>query len=332
MSIKSRFAPSTLRYWLPLLLGLLVIFPCYVTSDYVLNVAIMVGIYLILASSINITNGCAGIFSMGHAAFYGLGAYATGIMTDHFQTGFWLGLAAACATAVMFGLLVGVPTLRLKGIFFALVTVSFAEILRLATLNWIALTRGPMGIPGIPAPTVLGWTLTTNRHFYYLILIFDVIVVGMIALVIRSRVGRAWMAIREDDVTAAALGIPVFRYRLLALAFSSSFCGLAGCFYAHYATYLSADVFSVEETFMMLTMMIVGGMGTLAGPVVGAVLLVIFPEIFRFLMEYRMVAYGLILILMTLFRPSGLFGLDGIAGAAGWHAKLRRAPRSDSAV
>ena len=134
------------------------------------------------------------------------------------------------------------------------------------------------------------------------------------------------MAVRDDDLAASALGIPTFQYRLLALSFSTFFCGLAGCFYAHYATYISADSFGLDETFIILTMIVVGGLGTITGPIVGAVLMVMFPEIFRFLLEYRMVAYGAILILVILFRPEGLLGLPGISGTEGILSKIRTKP------
>ena len=310
-------------YWLTALVVLLVLFPLAVKNEYVLNVAVMAGIYIILASSMNITNGYTGVFSMGHSAFYGIGAYSTGILAYHFGSGFWTGMAAAGITSVLFGLLLGIPTLRLKGIFFAFVTVSFLEILRLVTMNWISLTRGPMGIPGIPVPTLFGWSLSSNRDFYYAILALDILVIFLIFRAIHSRIGRAFMAIRDDDLAASAIGIPTFQFRLLALAFSTFFCGLAGCFYAHYVTYISPDSFGVSESFILLTMITVGGMGTIIGPIVGALLMVIFPEIFRFLQEYRMVAYGAILILMILFRPEGFFGVPGIAGTEGILSKFR---------
>ncbi len=307
-----------------LLIAGLLLFPLFVRNDYILNVAIMIGIYVILASSMNLTNGYAGIFSMGHSAFYGIGAYATGILSFRIGSGFWTGMLAAGVASMMFGLLLGIPALRLKGIFFALITVSFLEIFRLVTMNWISLTRGPMGIPGIPAPTLFGWSLSANRHFYYLILVMDIMMVLFMYRIIHSRLGRAFMAIRDDDLAAAALGIPTFRYRLLALAISTCLCGFAGCFYAHYASYISVDSFGVSESFIILTMMIVGGMGTITGPLVGAIVMVIFPEIFRSLLEYRMVAYGVILILMILFRPEGLFGVPGLSGTEGVLTKFRR--------
>lgn len=305
------------------LLAILGVAPLWITDEYILNVAVMAGIYVILASSMNITNGYAGVFSMGHSAFYGIGAYTTGMLSYHFQTGFWTGLLASGVMAVLFGLVLGIPTLRLKGIFFAFVTVSFLEILRLLTMNWVSLTRGPMGIPGIPAPTLFGWSLSSNRHFYYSILVLDILVITLIYRAVHSRIGRACMAIREDDLAAATLGIPTFQFRLLALSFSTFFCGVAGCFYAHYMTYISPDSFGVGESFIIMTMIVVGGMGTIVGPIVGAILMVIFPELFRFLLEYRMVAYGAILVLMVLFRPEGLFGIPGIAGTEGVLSKFR---------
>ena len=314
------------RLWL--LVGGLLLLPLVVENNYLLNIAIMAGIYIILASSMNLTNGYAGIFSMGHSAFYGIGAYTTGILSYHFGTGFWTGLLAGGIVSVLFGLLLGIPTLRLKGIFFAMVSVSFLEILRLATMNWISLTRGPMGIPGIPAPKIFGWTISTNRHFYYFILAMVLFVLFLLYRIVHSRIGRALTAIRDDDLAAASLGISTFRYRLLALSFSTFFAGLAGCFYAHYATYISVDSFGVGETFVIMTMMVVGGMGTLSGPVAGAILLTVFPEVFRFLLEYRMVAYGAILILAILFRPEGLLGVPGVVGTEGvlkrWRERRHR--------
>ncbi|PIE33201.1 branched-chain amino acid ABC transporter permease [candidate division KSB3 bacterium] len=309
---------------LSLLIGFLLLVPLFIKNDYILNVAIMIGIYVILASSMNLTNGYTGVFSMGHSAFYGIGAYATGILSFHFGSGFWTGMLAAGAASTICGLLLGIPALRLKGVFFALITVSFLEIFRLVTMNWISLTRGPMGIPGIPAPALLGWSLSTNRHFYYVILLMDIIVVFLLFRVVHSRIGRAFMAIRDDDLAAVSLGISTFRYRLLALAISTCFCGIAGCFYAHYATYISVDSFGVSESFIILTMIIVGGMGTITGPIVGAIVMTAFPEIFRFFLEYRMVAYGIILIVMILFRPEGILGVPGIAGTEGVLAKFRR--------
>lgn len=326
-SMITRYFRPYKHFWFMGLLAFLVVFPLVVNNAYILNVAVMAGIYIILASSMNITNGYTGVFSMGHSAFYGIGAYSTGILAYHFGTGFWTGLFAAGVVSVLFGLLLGIPTLRLKGIFFAFVTVSFLEILRLVTMNWIALTRGPMGIPGIPAPTLFGWTLSSNLAFYYAILTLDIVVIVLISRAIHSRIGRAFMAIRDDDLAASVIGIPTFQYRLLALAFSTFFCGLAGCFYAHYMTYISPDSFGVSETFILLTMITVGGMGTIIGPIVGAILMVIFPEIFRFLLEYRMVAYGAILILMILFRPEGLFGVAGITGTEGLLSKFHRRSR-----
>ena len=261
-------------YWLTALVVLLVLFPLAVKNEYVLNVAVMAGIYIILASSMNITNGYTGVcFQWVTRPF---------MASEPTRPASWRTISAPdfgpewppqAVTSVLFGLLLGIPTLRLKGIFFAFVTVSFLEILRLVTMNWIALTRGPMGIPGIPAPTLFGWSLSSNRDFYYAILALDILVIFLIFRAIHSRIGRAFMAIRDDDLAASAIGIPTFQLRLLALAFSTFFCGLAGCFYAHYVTYISPDSFGVSESFILLTMITVGGMGTIIGPIVGALLI-----------------------------------------------------------
>lgn len=297
--------------WLPVLAALLV-FPLLVTSEYLLRIAVLAGIYIILTSSLNVTNGYTGLFSFGHAAFYGIGAYTAAILATRFSLSFWLTLPLAGIVAGAFGAAIALPTLRLTGIFLALVTIGFQEITYLVTLNWISLTRGPMGIPGIPPPFIWGSPLTGNRGYYYLVLALDVLLLFLLSRIVTSRVGRAFVAIREDELAAQASGIATFRYKVLSFVIATFFAGVAGAFFAHHARFVSADSFRLDETFAILTMLIVGGMGSLLGPVIGAVFLVVLPEASRFLAEYRGVVYGLILIAVILFRPEGIAGVPGI--------------------
>jgi branched-chain amino acid transport system permease protein len=297
--------------WLPVLAALLV-FPLLVTSEYLLRVAVLAGVYIILTSSLNVTNGYTGLFSFGHAAFYGIGAYTAAILATRFSLSFWLTLPLAGIVAGAFGAAIALPTLRLTGIFLALVTIGFQEITYLVTLNWIGLTRGPMGIPGIRPPTIWGSPLTGNRGYYYLVLALDVLLLFILSRIVTSRVGRAFVAIREDELAAQASGIATFRYKVLSFVIATFFAGVAGAFFAHHARFVSADSFRLDETFAILTMLIVGGMGSLLGPVIGAVFLVVLPEAFRFLAEYRGVVYGLILMAVILFRPEGIAGVPGI--------------------
>jgi branched-chain amino acid transport system permease protein len=299
--------------------------PAVLRSEYVLNTAVLAGIYVILAASLNITNGYTGLFSFGHAAFYGIGAYTAAILATRLGWGFALTLPAAAVVAALFGAALALITLRLSGIFLALVTIGFQEITFLVTLNWIALTRGPMGIPGVPPPALGGYELRGNTGYYYLILALDVLTLFVVARVVTSRVGRAFVAIREDELAAQASGLPTFRLKVLAFVIATFFAGLAGAFFAHHARFVSADSFRLDETFIILTMLIVGGLGSFLGPIVGAVALVILPEVSRVLAEYRGVVYGLVLIAVILFRPEGVAGVPGIIQPRGLLARARPA-------
>lgn len=306
--------------WLPVLAAALV-FPLLVRSEYILNVAVLCGIYIILTSSLNITNGYTGLFSFGHAAFYGIGAYTAAILATRLGWSFTLTLPAAGLVAGLIGAALALITLRLSGIFLALVTIGFQEITFLVTLNWIGLTRGPMGIPGVPPPALGGFELRGNIGFYYLILALDVLTLFVLARVVTSRVGRAFVAIREDELAAQASGLPTFKLKVLAFVIATFFAGLAGAFFAHHARFVSADSFRLDETFVILTMLVVGGLGSFLGPIIGAVALVVLPEISRFLAEYRGVVYGLVLIAVILFRPEGVAGVPGIIQPRGLLAR-----------
>jgi branched-chain amino acid transport system permease protein len=297
--------------------------PVVLRSEYLLNTAVLAGIYVILTASLNITNGYTGLFSFGHAAFYGIGAYTAAILATRLGWSFALTLCAAGVVAALIGAALGLITLRLSGIFLALVTIGFQEITFLITLNWIALTRGPMGIPGVPPPALGGYELRGNTGYYYLILALDVLTLFVVARLVTSRVGRAFVAIREDEVAAQASGLPTFRLKVLAFVIATFFAGLAGAFFAHHARFVSADSFRLDETFVILTMLIVGGLGSFLGPIVGAVALVILPEISRALAEYRGVVYGLVLIAVILFRPEGVAGVPGIIQPRGLLARAR---------
>ncbi len=307
---------SNWHAWLPVLLGLL-LFPLLVQSEYILNIAVYAGIYVILTSSLNITNGYTGLFSFGHAAFYGIGAYTAAILATRSGIPFWLTLPLAGIVASVFGAAIALLTLRLGGIFLALVTIGFQEIAYLVILNWVSLTRGPMGIPGIPPATIGGVALRGNRGYYLLILALDALVLFLISRIVTSRVGRAFVAIREDELAAQSAGIATFPTKVLSFVIATFFAGIAGGFFAHHAGFVSADSFRLDETFAILTMLIVGGMGSLPGPVIGAVFLVVLPEASRFLAEYRGVVYGLILIGVILFRPEGIAGVPGIIRTRG---------------
>ncbi len=287
-------------------------FPFIISSQYLLRISIMVGIYMILASSLNIVNGFAGMFSLGHGAFFGIGAYTSALITINFGIPFWLAMPIAGIIAGFFGAFLGLATLRLRAIFLAFATLGFGEITRIIILNWMSLTRGPMGITGIPIPKILGFTFASNIYYYYFVLVFLLLTILIIYRLYNSRIGRAFVAIREDEVAAKSMGVHVFGNKILAFTIACFIAGMAGSLYAHFARYISADQFGINESFSILTMVALGGTGSIAGPLLGAFTLVLMPEIFRFLVEYRMVLYGIILILVMVLKPEGIAGVKGI--------------------
>ncbi|MBP7495039.1 MAG: branched-chain amino acid ABC transporter permease [Spirochaetales bacterium] len=286
-------------------------FPFFIPNPYIMRIAIMCGIYMVLASSLNIVIGFTGMFSLGHGAFYGIGAYTSALLALNLNWPFWITLPMGGIVAAFFGVLIGVATLRLRQTFLAFTTLGFGEITRILILNWDSLTRGPMGLPGIPIPTFFGVRFS-QAGYYYFILMFTFLVVVFIYRIYHSRIGRAFIAIREDELAASHMGIHLFGYKTLAFTLACALAGLAGAFYAHFARFISADQFGGNESFAILTMVALGGTGSIIGPLIGAAVLVLFPEVFRFLAQFRMVIYGAILIFIIVVKPGGLAGVRGV--------------------
>ncbi len=293
---------------LGLLVLILIVAPPFLKNDYIIRIGISVLLYVVLASSLNVINGYSGQFNIGHAGFYCVGAYTAGILATRFGLSFWLLLILSGLAAALFSCFLGIPTLRLKGVFLAITTLGFSEIIRLTILNWTSLTRGPMGIPGIPFPVLFGMQLKSNIQFYYIILAIAALMIFITQRLLNSRIGRAWIAIREDETAAKAMGVETFKYKLLNLMYGTFWAGVAGCFYAFFASYISADSFTLDEGFAILAMVLVGGQGNLLGPIVGASALTILPEIFRFTAQYRLVIFGLAILVIMHLRPQGLAG------------------------
>jgi branched-chain amino acid transport system permease protein len=328
-----KFVPRRDNYkiWLPVVAALAVM-PLIVRNEYILYTAVMAGIYIILTSSLNITNGYTGLFQFGHAAFYGIGAYTAAILSTRYGFNFLVTLPLGGIMAALIGAAIALPTLRLRGIFLALVTIGFQQITYLVIMNWIGLTRGPMGIPGIPSPSIFGYELMSNTGYYYLILVLVIIVIFLISRIVTSRVGRTFVAIREDELAAESVSIAIFRAKVMSFVIATFFAGIAGAFFAHHARFVSADSFRLEETFIILTMLIVGGMGSITGPVIGAVFLVVLPEVFRFLAEYRGVVYGLIMIAVILLRSEGIAGVPGIIQTRGLFSQADKRPPEEDTI
>lgn len=297
--------------YLALLVGALIVaalFPKFAGSNYILRVGILAMINVALVGSLNLVNGYIGQFNLSHVGFYCVGAYTAAILSTRYHFSFWLLLPLSGLMAAAVSMLLGVPTLRLKGVFFTITTLGFSEIIRMTVLNWESLTRGTMGIPGIPYPVLFGMKLKSNAEFYWIILGIAIVAYISIYLLINSRIGRAWIAIREDEAAARSMGVETYKYKLMNLAISAFWAGVVGCFYAFFSAYVSADSFKLDESFSMVAMLLVGGQGTMLGPAVGAIVLTVLPEVFRSLVEYRLVIFGAAIVIMILLRPQGIVG------------------------
>jgi len=292
---------------LVILVGVLLISPLFL-NDYYRDVLTLTGIYIVLALGLNIMVGQAGLLNLGYVAFYAVGAYTYAILSTTFGLSFWPGLIIGALSAATFSVLLGLPTLKLRGDYFAIVTLGLGEITRIVLNNWDSLTGGPNGISKIGRPTIGSYVLHTTLDFYYLIFFIALMRVLAMRRLISSRIGRAWIAIREDELAAEAMGINTFRLKLLAFVLGSAWAGMTGVFFAAKMAFVSPESFTFFESVMILCMVVLGGMGSIPGIVLGALLLITLPEVFRDFQDFRMLAFGVALVLMMIFRPQGLLG------------------------
>ncbi len=293
--------------FLSLFLVLLFVLPFF-QNDYYRDVLTLTGMYAVLALGLNLVVGQAGLLNLGYVAFYAVGAYTYAILSTRFGLSFWPGLVVGASSAAVLSFLIGLSTLRLRGDYFAIVTLGLGEITRIVLNNWDSLTGGPNGISNVKRPVLFGHVFTRPLDFYYLILVIAIITVFAMHRLINSRIGRAWIAIREDEVAAEAMGINTFRLKLLAFVLASAWAGLAGVFFASKMAFVSPESFTFFESIMILCMVVLGGMGSIPGIVLGAFLLIALPELFREFADYRMLGFGVALVLMMVFRPQGLLG------------------------
>ena len=311
---KMRSVPSWI--WIVTLLALALLFP-QMTGRYAQDVAISVLVYICLGLGLNIVVGLAGMLDLGYIAFYGVGAYTYALLSVHYQISFWLSLPVAGATACVAGCLVGYPTLRMRGDYLAIVTLGFGEIVRIILNNWMDLTNGPNGILGIEAPGIYlpsfvhGFSLEhfylkKLQYIYYIILGLSVFTIISVNRLNFSRIGRAWEAIREDETAAELMGVNTFRLKLLAYGMGALYGGLAGAFFSARMRFVSPESFTFIESAIVLSMVVLGGMASIPGIILGALALIVLPEIFREFELYRMLALGGAMVLMMLFRPEGI--------------------------
>lgn len=300
--------PKLMAASLAALAAVMIIMPM-VSSFYQTNIMISALLYVMLALGLNIVVGLAGQLVLGYVAFYAVGAYAYGLLHQFFGFGFWMCLPIGGFVAVIFGLALGFPVLRLRGDYLAIVTLGFGEIVRLALQNWTSLTGGPRGVSDIPRPGLFGMQMdinTSTTYVYYLVLVAVVITIVVISRLKNSRVGLALQALREDEIACEAMGIDIMRVKLSAFALGSCWAGFAGVIFAAKTTYINPSSFTFMESAMILSMVVLGGMGSITGVAIAAFILILAPEYLRAFSEYRMLIFGAIMVIMMIFRPQGL--------------------------
>lgn len=288
------------QFWLWISLPLLAL--VLADSGYWYRVATTAAIFSLLAGSANLLTGVSGLMSLGHAAIYGLGAYTTALLSSYLGLSPWLTIPLAGLVSALLGVLVTLPALRLVSIYFAVATLGIGEIIYVSLLNWIDFTRGPMGITDIPA---LG--STDQAYTFWLILLITGFSFWLIHRTAHSYFGNALRAMREDDQSIQAMGLSPFRLKVQVLSISFFFAGIAGALWAHATGYISPGDFKFDQSILVLAMIVVGGLGSLPGSVIGAILLIALPEILRPIGDYRMLLVGLVMFGVILFRPKGLW-------------------------
>jgi len=283
--------------------------------NYIFHILILVSLYSILGLSLNLAMGYAGMLSLCHAAFYGIGAYAATLLMMKASVPFFPSLLAAMLVTGTIAYLISIPSVRFHGDFFVLATLGFQMIVFSVLYNWTDFTRGAYGIPGIPQPSLFGFRLDSPARYVLFALLASAGTLWVMCRLVRSPYGRTLQAVRDDEIAASALGKDIVSFRRSALTIAATIAGLAGVLFAGYATYIDPTSFNLDESVFLLCVVIIGGTGNLRGPFVGAVVLVALPEILRFLRmpdaiaaNARQIIYGLLLVLAMRFRPQGIAG------------------------
>jgi len=290
------------------LAALLLILPLVVTQNYIIHIVINCFIYITLSLSLNLIIGWSGQFSLGHVAFYGMGAYFTALLMLRGGIDFWLSsLISAVAVGIISWILCR-PTLKLRGDYLAVVTLGIGEVFRLVCNNWTDVTRGSRGLPNIPSPTLFGFTFSSKTSFYYLGLFMFLAALVFISRLNTSGYGLALKTIREDDVAAASIGIYPVKFKLSSFVTGCVIASFVGSFYAVYLGFISPSSFEFTESMSMMAMVVLGGIGSIPGVIIGSTVLTALPELLRSLSEYRLVIYGALMVLMMIFRPGGIWG------------------------
>jgi branched-chain amino acid transport system permease protein len=291
------------------LLALFVVSFPFVFSTYQTNIMTTALMYVVLGLGLNIVVGLAGLLNLGYAAFYAVGAYSYALLNYHYGLGFWAALPLGALVAAFFGVLLGLPVLRLRGDYLAIVTLGFGEIIRLLLENWNDFSFGPSGISNIPRPGFFGVDLDlegATAYIYFLVVALCLITIFVVERVCNSRVGRALVALREDEIACEAMGVDKAKIKLVAFALSAMWAGLVGVIFAAKTTFINPASFTFLESAMILSIVVLGGLGSTAGIILAAFLLILLPEYLRAFSDYRMLLFGITMVVMMVFRPQGI--------------------------
>ena len=314
--MSEKVKPVLVSAWVVFLLSI----PFWLDNAYLLHVLIVTGIFIIAAMSLNLLLGYAGQLSLGHVAFFGIGAYASALVSLGFKLTFpfeieiqakpvWLAMLAGMLAAGASGWFIGRIAFKVRGAYFVIVSISFVEVVRLVAVNWVELTQGPMALNNIPALEIGNFVFLRKPANYWLVLGVAIACYALIRRLVHSRAGRAMVALAENEPLATSVGIDVTRYLVLAAVVSAAMAGAAGALYAHYVRIVDPDVFLFIYTVTMVIMVITGGKGTLAGPVVGGLIFGLLPEGLRaaaIAPEAQWIVYGLLMVLVVYFLPQGI--------------------------
>lgn len=303
------FVEGKKKILLILLAVFLIALPYMLNSQYLVTVAVKIGSYTLLALGLNVLTGYTGLVSLGHAGFVAIGAYTSSLCAVKLGMNFFASMILGMVVAGLAGVLLGLPTMRVTGTYLSIITLGFGEIVKMIAMNWASVTNGTLGVKNIPSPSVFGYDLTiANNGLYYLMLVLVLVTTLFCIAVVKSKTGRAFQAIRADELASTMMGINITSYKILSFVISACICALGGALYASLIGYIDPNTFNFDVSTLILSIVILGGMGTIRGMFVGAAILIAFPEVSRFLMEYRFVLYGVILVLMMRFRPQGIMG------------------------
>lgn len=293
---------------LAIVFGIALIFP-FVSSTYQTNIMTTALMYVVLGLGLNIVVGQAGLLNLGYVAFYAAGAYTYALLHHHFGVGFWLALPLGALAATILGVLLALPVLRLQGDYLAIVTLGFGEITRLVLENWNEFSFGPSGISGIPRPGLFGMEMGMHDatvYLYFLMIMLCIVTIFVVNRLQDSRIGRALLALREDEIACQAMGIDKTMVKLTAFALGSTWAGLVGVIFAAKTTFVNPASFTFLESAMILSIVVLGGTGSIIGIIIGALVLILLPEYLRAFSDYRMLLFGLIMVIMMTFRPQGI--------------------------